>query len=183
MSKDTQISKFMSLVLRHAPQEAGLVLDDNGWADFGHLCAVMEQKFGASADDVRRVVDESPKKRFSIDNGRIRAVQGHSVEVDLGLRGATPPDVLYHGTKQRFLASIMADGLTRQERHHVHLSRDVATAAIVAERRKGDDLLLRIDAKAMAARGFQFFLSENGVWLAESVPPEFLSRIDQEAEA
>jgi putative RNA 2'-phosphotransferase len=183
MPNDTQISKFMSLVLRHAPHEAGLVLDENGWADFHKLCAVMEQKFGVLVDDVRRIVDESPKKRFAIDGNRIRAVQGHSVEVDLGLRPSVPPDILYHGTKDRFLPSILKEGLTKQARHHVHLSADIATAERVAERRKGDDVVLRIDAKAMVTCGFLFFLSENGVWLTESVPSEFLSRLDQEAQA
>lgn len=183
MSKDTQISKFMSLVLRHAPQEAGLTLDEHGWADFGSLCGVIAEKFGVTAADVRRIVDENPKKRFSIEGGRIRAVQGHSVDVDLSLRPVTPPDVLYHGTNQRFLSAILTEGLTKQARHHVHLSPDIATATIVAGRRKGQDVLLRIDAKAMAASGLAFFLSENGVWLTDHVPPEFLSQIESEVEA
>ncbi|WP_442577626.1 RNA 2'-phosphotransferase [Mesorhizobium sp. ASY16-5R] len=183
MPNDTQISKFMSLVLRHAPQEAGLVLDENGWTDFTRLCEVIRERFGVSADEVLRIVDECPKKRFTIDENRIRAAQGHSVEVDLELRPSAPPDILFHGTKERFLAAILKEGLTRQARHHVHLSSDIATATKVAERRKGDDVVLKIDAKAMAAGGFLFFLSENGVWLTNAVPPEFLSKIDQEAEA
>src|SRR5438045_3186357 len=99
MPNDTQISKFMSLVLRHAPEEAGLSLDENGWADFDKLCAVLQSKFGASAAEIQRIVEENPKKRFAIDGNRIRAVQGHSVDIDLGLAPSVPPAILYHGTK------------------------------------------------------------------------------------
>lgn len=176
MPNDTQISKFMSLVLRHAPQDAGLTLDENGWTDFKRLCHVIWDRFGVSADEVRRIVNENPKKRFTIDGNRIRAAQGHSVEVDLELRPSAPPDILFHGTKEGFLPAILREGLTKQARHHVHLSPDVATAEKVAERRKGGDVVLKVDAKAMVARGFLFFLSENGVWLTDSVPPEFLSK-------
>ena len=127
MPNDTQISKFMSLVLRHAPQEAGLSLDENGWADLGALCAVIQAKFSASAIDVQRIVDENPKKRFAIDGNRIRAVQGHSVDIDLGLAPSVPPAILYHGTKEEFLPSILHDGLTSQSRQHVHLSKGPAS--------------------------------------------------------
>jgi putative RNA 2'-phosphotransferase len=123
MPNDTQISKFMSLVLRHAPQEAGLSLDENGWADLGALCTIIQAKFGASAGDVARIVAENPKRRFAIEGNRIRAVQGHSVDVDLGLAPTIPPDALYHGTKEEFLPAILREGLTRQSRQHVHLSR------------------------------------------------------------
>ena len=149
MLPDANFSRFMSLVLRHAPDEVGIALDEN----------------------------------LAIQGDRIRAVKGHSVQLDLGLRAAVPPDTLYHGTKLRFLIAILGQGLTRQERHHVHLSADIATAAGVAGRRKGDDVLLRIDAKAMADAGHPFFISENGVWLTEKVPPVFLSRIDPKVEA
>ena len=135
MPNDTQISKFMSLVLRHAPQDAGLSLDENGWADFDALCAVIQAKFGASAADVLRIVEENPKKRFAVDGNRIRAVQGHSIDVDLGLPPSIPPGILYHGTKEEFLPSILEKGLTRQSRQHVHLSKDIETALIVAQRR------------------------------------------------
>lgn len=177
MPNDTQISKFMSLVLRHEPQEAGLSLDENGWADLGALCAVIQAKFGASPADVSRVVAENPKKRFVIDGDRIRAVQGHSINIDLGLSPSVPPAILYHGTKEEFLSSILREGLTSQSRQHVHLSKDVETALIVARRRKGKDVILRVDSAAMSGDGAIFFLSDNGVWLTDHVPPRYLHQI------
>lgn len=179
MPDDIQISKFMSLVLRHAPEQAGLLLDENGWTDLGALCAVIERKFGASPEDVARVVAENPKKRFAIDGGRIRAVQGHSVDIDLGLAPCAPPALLYHGTKEEFLPAILREGLRAQSRQHVHLSRDMETACIVARRRKGKDAILRIDSAAMAGDGLTFFLSDNGVWLTDSVPPRYLLEISE----
>lgn len=177
MSNDTKISKFMSLVLRHAPQDAGLSLDENGWADFGVLCVVIQAKFGASAADVLRIVEENPKKRFAVDGNRIRAVQGHSVDVDLGLPPSPPPDFLYHGTKEDYLPGILREGLTSQSRQHVHLSGDVETALIVARRRKGKDVILQVDSAAMMKDGVPFFLSDNGVWLTNHVSPRYLTQI------
>ena len=179
MPNDTQISKFMSLVLRHALQEAGLSLDENGWANLGTLCAVIERKFGASVADVARVVAENPKKRFAIEGDRIRAVQGLSVGIDLGLAPTLPPAVLYHGTKEAFLSAILREGLLSQSRQHVHLSKDVETARIVARRRQGKDVILRIDSATMAGDGITFFLSDNGVWLTDHVPPRYLHQISE----
>jgi len=179
MPNDTQISKFMSLVLRHAPQEAGLSLDENGWANLGALCAVIERKFGASVADVARVVAENPKKRFAIEGDRIRAVQGHSVDIDLGLAPTVPPTVLYHGTKDGFLSAILREGLRSQSRQHVHLSKDIETALIVARRRNGKDVILQVDSAAMAGDGITFFLSDNGVWLTDHVPPRYLHQISE----
>jgi putative RNA 2'-phosphotransferase len=177
MPNDTKISKYMSLVLRHAPQEAGLSLDEHGWADFSTLCAVIQKNFGASATDVLRIVEENPKKRFAIEGNRIRAVQGHSVEVDLGLAPTAPPDVLYHGTKEQFLPRIMSEGLTSQSRQHVHLSKDVETAAMVAGRRAGKSVILQVDSAERAKDGAPFFLSDNGVWLTNHVPARYLRQM------
>ena len=180
--RDVDISKFMSRVLRHAPEQAGLVLDESGWTDFSALCSAVTKRFGASAEDVRRVVDENPKKRFVVEGGRIRAAQGHSVAVDLGLQPAVPPPSLFHGTKAASLRAILREGLTKQARHHVHLSPDAQTARVVALRRKGDDVILKIDAGRMAMEGFTFFKSENGVWLTDQVPPAFITSIGHEAQ-
>jgi len=179
MPNEVQISKFMSLVLRHAPEEAGLALDENGWADLGALCAVIERKFGASTTDVARIVAENPKKRFAIEGDRIRAVQGHSVDIDLGLAASAPPAILYHGTKDQFLPAILREGLRSQSRQHVHLSKDIETALIVARRRKGKDVILKIDSAAMAGDGLIFFLSDNGVWLTDHAPPRYLQQISE----
>ena len=182
MSNDTQISKFLSLVLRHAPEQAGLSLDANGWANFDDLCAVIKLKFGASARDIERIVDNSPKKRFNIEGNRIRAVQGHSVDIDLGLPPTPPPPILYHGTKLDYLPSILVEGLSKQQRQHVHLSPDIETALIVARRRRGKDVILKINAHGMARAGMTFFLSENGVWLTDSVPPPYLHPVEELAQ-
>ncbi|PZO80455.1 MAG: RNA--NAD 2'-phosphotransferase [Mesorhizobium amorphae] len=175
MARDTVISKFMSLVLRHEPKKAGLVLDANGWTDLGALVAAVGNRFGATEADVRRVVEENAKKRFTIDDGRIRAAQGHSVAVDLVLAQVMPPATLFHGTKVGNVPSILAEGLHRGKRHHVHLSPDRETASIVAKRRAGEDVILVIEAGRMAGDGVAFFRSENGVWLTDHVAPQYVS--------
>ncbi len=180
MSRDVQISKFMSLVLRHAPEEAGLVLDDNGWVDFDQLCRVIETRFHAPKPDVERIVAENPKKRFTLEGNRIRAAQGHSVAIDLDLSPTAPPDILYHGTKLEFLGPIFEQGLKSQSRQHVHLSKDIATARIVAARRKGADAILAVDSATMAKDGTLFFLSENGVWLTSHVPSRYLKQLTEQ---
>jgi putative RNA 2'-phosphotransferase len=130
--------------------------------------------------ELERLVAESDKKRFafSADGSKIRANQGHSVKVDLQLLPATPPPELFHGTVERFIPSILSLGLMAQKRHHVHLSADRQTAFKVGSRR-GQAVILRVDAAAMACSGHEFFVSENNVWLTESVPPEFLSRLPE----
>ncbi|MBB3999185.1 RNA 2'-phosphotransferase [Aureimonas pseudogalii] len=175
MANDTDVSKFMSLVLRHAPHEAGLALDEAGWADFRVLCSAIETRFGVSENDVRRIVDENQKKRFVVLGEKVRAAQGHSVAVDIGLQASRPPALLFHGTKASNRAAIMAEGLSKRRRHHVHLSIDRETAEQVAARRAGESLILEVDARAMQAAGAEFFLSENGVWLTDAVPPKFLT--------
>ncbi len=179
MPNDTQISKFMSLVLRHAPDEASLSLDENGWADFGALCTAIQAKFGAPPTEVARIVAENPKKRFALEGNRIRAVQGHSVDIDLGLSPSLPPATLYHGTKEEFLPGILQEGLTRQSRQHVHLSKDLETALIVARRRNGKNAILQVDSAAMVKDGASFFLSDNGVWLTDHVSPRYLLQMPE----
>lgn len=174
---DTGISKTLSYWLRHAPETAGLVLDAPGWADTGAvMTALQEQDAVLDFDRLVRVVELSDKQRFelSADAGRIRARQGHSVAVDLDLPPVPPPDVLYHGTVERFLGAILSEGLKPQARHHVHLSADIETANKVGQRR-GKPVILTIDAAAMAADGAVFFVTSNGVWLTDHVPPGRLS--------
>jgi putative RNA 2'-phosphotransferase len=175
----TTISKFMSLVLRHRPARIGLSLDRAGWAEVDDLLA---RAFAAgrviTRDQLNEVVATSDKRRFALsDDGlRIRANQGHSIEVDLGLEPVAPPEFLFHGTASRFVESVMATGLERRSRHHVHLTEEVAIGEAVG-RRYGKPAILRIAAGAMAAQGHVFFRSANGVWLAESVPPAFIEEM------
>lgn len=171
-----RISKFLSLVLRHDPARIGITLDEAGWTDVEALLVAMaKHKHPVSREKLIEIVETSEKQRFALspDGTRIRANQGHSVEVDLELAPTTPPARLYHGTVDAFMASIREQGLIRGARHHVHMSADVETATKVGARR-GKPVILTIRADAMAAAGHVFYRSENGVWLTERVPPEFL---------
>ena len=171
-----RISKFLSLVLRHQPQRAGIELDEAGWVDVDELLAGCARS-GIRLDRARleQLVRDSDKQRFALseDGKRIRANQGHSVEVSLGYTPKEPPEVLFHGTVERFLSSIREKGLLRGSRHHVHLSADESTAAKVGQRR-GRPVVLRVHAGAMHRDGHEFFVSDNGVWLTEHVPAIYL---------
>lgn len=179
MSKQhTEISKFLSYVLRHEPQAIGLTLDHEGWADIATLieCAKGSGRT-LDADVIQVVVANNDKKRFAIseDGLCIRAVQGHSTEcVSISFAEKTPPEVLYHGTATRFFESIMRDGLKPGKRQYVHLSEEVQTANNVGQR-YGTPVILKIDALQMHQQGFKFFQAENGVWLTHSVPVKYLS--------
>jgi putative RNA 2'-phosphotransferase len=169
-------SKFLSLVLRHKPETIGLTLDAEGWADVDDLLA-RAACHGAimTRPELDDIVATSEKKRFAIseDGRRIRANQGHSIDVDLNLQPIAPPEFLYHGTVEKFLESIRAQGLLKGQRHHVHLSADRATAEIVGKRR-GQPIILTVLAAEMARAGLQFYRSDNDVWLTDHVPPAFL---------
>lgn len=173
---DTQLSKFLSLVLRHEPQRLGLTLDPAGWVPVeALLTACIREKVPLTRERLEQIVAVSDKQRFAFDEtgARIRANQGHSVPVELGYQPSVPPEILYHGTVDTFLVSIRTAGLRRGERHHVHLSADEATARKVGARR-GHPVVLTVRASAMHHAGHAFFLSVNGVWLVEAVPAEFL---------
>jgi putative RNA 2'-phosphotransferase len=178
MDRDEHIrlSKFLSYVLRHRPQAVGLALDRHGWVGVDELVAKCRAHGKELSREVlEEIVATSPKRRFAIsDDGlRIRANQGHSVDVDLGYAPRTPPEVLFHGTVASRLRSIHAGGLRKMRRHHVHLSSDSETARMVGARR-GEPVVLRITAAKMHGDGHVFYLSENGVWLTEQVPPEYI---------
>ena len=171
-----ELSKTLSYWLRHKPDAAGLELSSDGWADVDAvLAALAREKAGCDWTELLHVVETSDKKRFelSADTCRIRARQGHSIEVDLDWPPTTAPDILYHGTVERFLKPILAEGLRPMARHHVHLSADIDTAIRVAQRR-GKPMILVVDARRMESAGHVFRLTSNGVWLADTVPPAFL---------
>ncbi len=181
MSADpVQLSKFLSFVLRHKPDAIGLTLDPQGWVSIDELVKkgnAAGMQFGR--EELLHVVATSNKKRFSLSNDeqRIRAAQGHSAAVELGLSPQEPPNILYHGTATRFVHSILSEGLKPQARQQVHLSIDEATARRVGQRH-GKPVILKIEAFRMHAMGFKFFLADNGVWLTDLVPPQFLSSAD-----
>ena len=177
---DVQTSKFLSYVLRHRPDSIGITLDENGWVEIDELLAAAQRhRKELSRARLERVVATNDKKRFTIsaDGERIRANQGHSVSVDLDLTPAVPPELLYHGTVERFLDSIRTQGLIRGSRHHVHLSPDEKTARRVGSRR-GKPVILIVEAARMCEAGHVFYRSENNVWLTDKVPPEFLRGLD-----
>jgi putative RNA 2'-phosphotransferase len=170
------LSKTLSYWLRHRPDVGGLTLDTAGWTTVDGVLAALHRKHGAGFDDLLTVVETSDKQRFelSADLDRIRARQGHSVEVDLGLTPVPPPAQLFHGTVARALEAIRREGLKPMARHHVHLSPDEATAHKVGARR-GSPVILLIDSAAMAAGGHAFLCTTNGVWLTDQVPAEFIN--------
>jgi len=173
-----QLSKLLSWILRHEPHAVGLELDRAGWVEIDRLLEALHE-FGrpCTREQLERCVTTDGKARFSIspDGRRIRAAQGHSIPVDLGLEPVEPPAELYHGTPARFVASILERGLDRGKRHDVHLSGDPNTAVEVG-RRRGAAVVLRVAAGRMHRDGFEFRRSDNGVWLTQRVPPEYLSR-------
>lgn len=166
------ISKRLSYILRHNPNSVGVTLEEGGWLPVESLLK------GAKIDMVtlEKVVADNNKKRFEFNNDRskIRARQGHSVQVELGYTPVKPPDILFHGTVFDACPSIFREGLTKQNRHHVHLSEDRSTAYKVGSRR-GSPVILYVDAERMSADGHQFFVTENGVWLTEHVPTEYIT--------
>jgi putative RNA 2'-phosphotransferase len=181
MSKhDIRKSKFLSLVLRHEPEKIGVQLDENGWIGVEELLTAMAAHGKSmSRGELDQLVRANDKQRFAFseDGTRIRANQGHSVEVDLALEAQTPPETLYHGTVEKFLKPIFRDGLKKGERHHVHLSPNLETAVKVGQRR-GKPIILEVAASRMHSDGHAFFVSGNGVWLVDRVPPQYLTRLE-----
>jgi putative RNA 2'-phosphotransferase len=177
MSKnDVQLSKFLSLVLRHKPDEIGITLDEAGWVSVPELLEALNRAGrGMSRETLERLVRTSDKQRFSLsaDGTSIRANQGHSVDVELGYEPAEPPEMLFHGTAEKSVESIRREGLQKRKRHHVHLSPTRQTAAAVGSRH-GKLVLLEVRAGAMHRDGFAFYRTPNNVWLTDEVLVKYL---------
>lgn len=170
------ISKFLSLVLRHKPEEIGLILDDEGWASVNELIEKINNTGLALAfEDLKEVVETNDKKRFVFSNdfSMMRANQGHSIDVDLKLEPVTPPTILYHGTAEKNIASILKKGILKQDRNYVHLSTDIDTATKVGMR-YGKPVIIEVAALEMSKNGYLFYLSENNVWLTDFIDNEFI---------
>ncbi|WP_282087500.1 RNA 2'-phosphotransferase [Streptomyces tendae] len=172
--RSVKVSKYLSKHLRHQPERIGLTLDEGGWVEIDTLiAAAAEHGFRFTREELDDVVATNDKRRFAVEGARIRASQGHSINVDLQLPAATPPPYLYHGTVARHLEAIRAEGLRPMNRHDVHLSADRETATRVGARR-GRPVVLPVDAAAMHRDGHVFRVSANGVWLTRHVPSRYL---------
>ncbi|HSA51555.1 MAG TPA: RNA 2'-phosphotransferase [Yinghuangia sp.] len=173
-----KVSKYLSRALRHQPERIGITLDSAGWVPVDELLAACAARnFRITRAELDLVVEQNDKKRFALseDGTRIRANQGHTVAVELGLPAAVPPDELFHGTVGRVVDAILSEGLRAMDRHDVHLSPDLDTALRVGARR-GRPVVLVVDAARMHRDGHVFRVSDNGVWLVSAVPPKYLRR-------
>ena len=170
-----EISRFISLILRHKPSEIGIELDEHGWANVNELISGINKRRPFTMAQLEEIVSSDDKQRYSFNEDKtlIRANQGHSVPVDVELEEVTPPDVLYHGTGEKYLSSINAMGLIPKSRLYVHLSGYTETAQNVGKRH-GTPVILAVDCKQMVADGYTFYLSVNGVWLTKEVPCRYL---------
>jgi putative RNA 2'-phosphotransferase len=179
----THISKFLSLVLRHKPETIGIQLDENGWADVHELIEKANNHgIQFNREILDHIVETNSKKRFAFNDDltRIRASQGHSIDIELGYTNQKPPEILFHGTGERSVQSISEKGLEKQSRQHVHLSSDFETAVKVGQRH-GKPFVFKVLAGQMYNDGFRFFISDNGVWLTEKVPAKYLKQTSNPA--
>lgn len=179
MEKD-RLSKFISLVLRHKPDAAGIKLDSHGWADVEELIRGINQtgrKIDMTVLEEIVRMDEKQRYSFNEDRTKIRANQGHSIPVDVELKEAVPPEFLYHGTADRFENRIMKEGLKPMSRLYVHLSKDMDTALTVGRRHGNRPVIFKISSGRMYKDGIPFYLSENGVWLTKKVPAEYIENL------
>ena len=171
-----KISCYISMLLRHKPEAAGLTLDEHGWADVEKLLeGVNKNKAPLTMEELEYIVDTDDKSRYSFNKGKtlIRANQGHSIPVDVELEEIVPPDVLWHGTAEKYIESINEKGLIPKSRLYVHLSADYETAVTVGKRH-GKPVIYQVNAIKMSKDGYKFFLSKNDVWLTKNVPVEYL---------
>lgn len=177
----TRRSKLLSLVLRHNPGRIGIHLDAQGWVSVAELLTQLaKHQQPLTLAELEYIIDTNAKQRFkfSDDRRRIRASQGHSVEVELGYAPVAPPELLYHGTAVQHQENIVREGLRKMSRHHVHLSADLATARTVGQRH-GRLVLFEVAAGALHRAGHAFYQADNGVWLTDEVPPEYLKRLPE----
>lgn len=165
------LSKTLSYILRHNPRSAGLDLDEGGWVDLGLLAAALNTE----PQIIISVIESDLKQRYEMKSNLVRAAQGHSIPVDLGLSPTAPPATLYHGTVGKNVESIRSKGVLKGARHAVHLSAEIGTAKQVGARR-GEPVILEVESGRMSNDGFIFTKSTNGVWLTEIVPPEYIKK-------
>lgn len=178
--KEKEISKYISLILRHKPEAIGITLDEHGWANVNELIDGIRKSTDFDMPLLEKIVSEDEKQRYSFNENKtlIRANQGHSIPVDFELERKDPPAILWHGTGEKFTDSIDSEGLIPKSRLYVHLSSDQDTAKKVGARH-GRPVIYQVDAETMNRDGYEFFLSANGVWLTKAVPPKYLIKHDR----
>ena len=180
--QETKYSKFISLILRHKPETIGIKLDEHGWADVKELLdGINYTGRNITFSDLVYIVDHDNKQRYSFneDKTKIRANQGHSIKVDVELEERIPQDILYHGTSLKSVDSIIKYGLKKMDRLYVHLSDNFNKAKAVGERH-GTPIVFSINSKQMVYDGYIFYLSKNGVWLIDEVPPKYLTLVNSD---
>ena len=172
-----ETSKFISLILRHKPDVIGITLDEHGWANVDELITGMSKTHPLNMSMLEQIVAEDEKQRYSFNEDKtlIRANQGHSIPVDVELEEKEPPEILFHGTGEKYVDSISREGLIPKSRLYVHLSADEETAVKVGQRH-GKPVVFKVKSGEMHRDGFKFYCSVNGVWLTKSVPVEYLER-------
>lgn len=172
-----ETSKYMSLILRHKPDAIGITLDEHGWANVDELIAGIAKDNEFDMEILEEIVRTDEKQRYSFNEDKtlIRANQGHSIPVDVELEEKEPPEILYHGTGEKYVASIDAQGLIPKSRLYVHLSKDEETAVKVGSRH-GKPVIYIVKAKQMYDDGYKFFISANGVWITKEVPVKYLEK-------
>ncbi|MBQ6335044.1 MAG: RNA 2'-phosphotransferase [Erysipelotrichaceae bacterium] len=175
---DRSTGKFIALILRHRPEVIGITLDEHGWANTEELIKGIAKTRDFTLEDLERIVANDEKQRYSFnqDKTKIRANQGHSIDVDVELKEAVPPEILYHGTGEKYVNAIDSQGLKAKNRLYVHLSKDIETAKKVGSRH-GRPVVYQIDCKAMSDQGYQFYLSANDIWLTKNVPASYLKKL------
>ena len=181
VDKETDIKrmgKYVSMLLRHHPEEAGVELDEHGWTDVDDLIEKVKPRYPLTEELLHEMAYGTDKQRyeFSEDGRRVRAVHGHSVSVDLGYEETRPPRILYHGTAEKYRASIERVGLIKKNRQYVHLSENIEQAREVGKRH-GKLVLYEVDAERMYKDGYKFYRSTSGVWLTDNVHTVYLERI------
>lgn len=175
----TNNGKFLALILRHKPQTIGITLDEHGWANVDDLISGIQKDRPFDMAMLEEIVATDDKQRYSFnaDKTRIRANQGHSIKVDVELERKTPPEILWHGTGRKYMDNIDAQGLKKKSRLYVHLSKDYETAVKVGKRH-GEPVIYEVNAGQMTRDGYEFYLSVNGVWLTDHVPPQYLRKCE-----
>ena len=177
---NNEISKFIALILRHKPESIGISLDEHGWANVDELIAGINKTTPVNIETLEEIVITDNKQRYSFNEDKtlIRANQGHSIPVDVELEERIPPEILFHGTGEKYVSSIDKEGLIPKSRLYVHLSVDVDTATKVGQRH-GKPVIYKVNALKMHEEGFKFYISKNGVWLTKSVPIQYLEHINK----